>query len=74
MIDKPMSKMEDRLAASEMRDRMVRAQVEKERADSNAKILKLKALRLAKEAAESNAAPPPAPRKKKPKENPSAPR
>ena len=62
MIDKPMSKMEDRLAASEMRDRMVRAQVEKERADSNAKILKLKALRLAKEAAESNAAPPPAPR------------
>ena len=61
------SKVETRLAASEMRDRLVREQLEKERAASNAKTAKLRALRLAKEAAEPPAPPRPRGVKVKPR-------
>jgi hypothetical protein len=42
--------------ASEQRDTLVRREIEKERAASNAKTAKLRALRLAKEAADKEAA------------------
>lgn len=51
--------------ASEQRDVLVKTQLMKESAASDAKTARLKALRLAKEAEEAAAAPPPAPKKAK---------
>jgi hypothetical protein len=65
MEDTPIiSKQQARLAASDMRDKLVKDLVQKERADSIAKTAKLRALRLAKEAAEG-AAPQAVPARKK---------
>jgi hypothetical protein len=57
MEDKPppFSKMNAAMAASDLRTKMVREQIEKERAATDAKTAKLKALRLAKESAEQAA-------------------
>ncbi len=56
-------------SASEQRTKLVLAEVEKERAASDAKTIKLKALRLAKEAADrailAENPPPPKPRRKR---------
>lgn len=52
------------LTASEERDRNIKAQIEKERAQVDAKTARLKALRLAKEAADQAAAPSPVPKRK----------
>lgn len=49
------------LSASEERDRLIKEQIEKDRAAFDARTAKLRALRLAKEAADKAAAPPPAP-------------
>jgi hypothetical protein len=54
-------------SASEQRDKLVWDLIAKERADTDAKTAKLRALRLAKEAAE-----PPAPAKKVAKKKPQA--
>ncbi len=54
--------------ATEQRDALVRQLIDKERAATDAKTARLKALRLAKEAedaAAAAAAPPPAPKKKR---------
>jgi hypothetical protein len=65
----PITRAQAAFSASEQRTRLVLAEVEKERAATDAKTIKLKALRLAKEAedkaiAEQN--PPPAkPRRKR---------
>ena len=58
-------KAEDRASAADRRDRQIFADLEKSRIESDAKTLRLKALRLEKEAAEAaeRAANPPAPRK-----------
>jgi hypothetical protein len=52
-------------SASEQRDKMVWDLIAKERADTDAKTARLKALRLAKEAAEPPSPPPKKPSKKK---------
>jgi hypothetical protein len=52
-------------SASEQRDKMVWDMIAKERADTDAKTARLKALRLAKEEAERQAAPAAAPKKAK---------
>ena len=64
MDDKPHppSKVETRRAASDIRDKLVRDEVAKERAATDAKTAKLRALRLAREAEEAAATPPPAPK------------
>ena len=59
----PVSKAQVGLAASAERDRLLKEQIEKERAEFDAKTAKLKALRLAKEAADRAAAPPPLPKR-----------
>jgi hypothetical protein len=58
-------KAEDRATAGERRDRMIFAELEKTRRDTDAKTERLKALRLAKEAEDAAllAANPPAPKK-----------
>jgi len=53
------------VAASELRDRLVKEQLGKERAATDAKTARLRALRLAREAEETLASPPPRPTKKK---------
>jgi hypothetical protein len=61
----PAFKAEDRASASDRRDRQIFADLAKSRVESDAKTLRLKALRLEKEAAEAaeRAANPPAPKK-----------
>lgn len=61
MPDKPPSRAQIGQSASESRDRMVKDMIEKERLATDAKTARLKALRLARDAA----APPPPPRKTK---------
>lgn len=61
---KQQSRAQAAFSASEQRDRLVREMVEKDRAATDAKTARLRALRLAKEASE----PPPAP-KRKPKKS-----
>jgi hypothetical protein len=60
-----MFKTEDRATAGERRDRMIFADLAKNRSDTDAKTERLKALRLEKEAAEAAelAANPPPPKK-----------
>ena len=63
----PLNRAQAAFKASEQRDILVRKEIEKERAAVEAKTIRLKALRLAKEAAdkaEANAQPP-KPKKKK---------
>jgi hypothetical protein len=60
--NKPPNRAQTAFAASEVRDKMIRQQIAKERAATDAKTLKLRALRLAKEEEEraaKAAAPPP---------------
>jgi hypothetical protein len=52
----PMFKGEDRATATEMRDRQLFNDIRKERNDIDAKTVRLKALRLEKEAADAAAA------------------
>jgi uncharacterized protein YqfA (UPF0365 family) len=62
------TRAEAHFSASEQRDAMVKAEIAKERAATDAKTARLKALRLAKEAEEAAAAaanPAPAQKKKK---------
>jgi hypothetical protein len=61
----PMFKAEDRATASERRDRQIFTDLKKERTETDAKTLRLKALRMEKEAAEAAeaAANPPTPKK-----------
>jgi hypothetical protein len=54
--DQARRKAQNHFAASEQRDALVRKEIEKERAVSAAKTAKLRALRLAKEATEKEAA------------------
>ncbi|HXJ01664.1 MAG TPA: hypothetical protein VNH44_10600 [Micropepsaceae bacterium] len=54
--DQARRKAQNHFAASEQRDALVRKEIEKERATSAAKTAKLRALRLAKEASEKEAA------------------
>jgi hypothetical protein len=64
------TRAEAHFSASEQRDAMVKAEIARERAATDAKTARLKALRLAREAEEAAAradAPPPAPKKKKPR-------
>ncbi|MEO8301572.1 MAG: hypothetical protein ABI608_07255 [Rhizomicrobium sp.] len=63
----PMFKAEDRSTATERRDRQIFHDIRKERTDTDAKTIRLKALRLEKEAAEAAEAAlkPPAPKKKR---------
>jgi hypothetical protein len=63
----PMFKAEDRSTATERRDRQLFNDIRKERVDTDAKTVRLKALRLEKEAAEAAAAAlnPPAAKKKR---------
>jgi len=65
MVTKPPTNF----SASELRRRAVLDQIEKERAATDAKTARLKALRLAKEAEEKTSASqkPPAPAKRRPK-------
>jgi hypothetical protein len=49
----PQNRAQAVFTASEQRDKSVRAEIEKERAATDAKTARLKALRLAKEAAEA---------------------
>ena len=49
-IDKPPSRVALALTASEQRDKLIKAIVEKERAEADAKTLRLRALRLARDA------------------------
>jgi len=60
-------KAEDRSSATERRDRQIFNDIRKERTDTDAKTVRLKALRLEKEAADAAAAAlnPPAPKKKR---------
>lgn len=59
------------MAASDLRTQMVKDQVAKENAEFEARTIKLRALRLAKEQADRDSAPPPpAPAKKKAKRKP----
>ena len=68
MVDKPAASLFQNpqlpLSASEERDRNLKAQIAKERAQGAAKTARLKALRLAQEAANA-AAPQPKPQRKK---------
>lgn len=62
------TRAEAHFSASEQRDVMVKAEIARERAATDAKTARLKALRLAKEAEEAATAaanPAPAPKKKK---------
>jgi hypothetical protein len=61
----PAFKAEDRASASDRRDRQIFADLEKRRIESDAKTVRLKAMRLEKEAAEAAelAANPPPPKK-----------
>jgi|GEM_PF-1540103 hypothetical protein len=63
----PMFKAEDRTTATERRDKQLFNDIYKERTESDAKTVRLKALRLEKEAADAAAAAlnPPAPKKKR---------
>jgi hypothetical protein len=65
----PGSRAQTAFTASEQRDAMVRQMIDKERAATDAKTAKLRALRLAKEAEDAAAAaanpPPPKTRKRK---------
>ena len=63
----PLNRAQAAFKASEQRDILVRKEIEKERAAVEAKTIRLKALRLAKEAADKidAAAQPPKPKKKK---------
>ena len=54
--DQARRKAQNHFAASEQRDALVRKEIEKERAVSAAKTAKLRALRLAKEASDKEAA------------------
>ena len=54
--DSARRRAQNHFTASEQRDTLVRREIEKERAASNAKTAKLKALRLAKEAADKEVA------------------
>jgi hypothetical protein len=54
--DSARRRAQNHFTASEQRDTLVRREIEKERAASNAKTAKLRALRLAKEAADKEAA------------------
>ena len=54
--DQARRQAQNHFAASEQRDAQVRKEIEKERATSAAKTAKLRALRLAKEASEKEAA------------------
>ena len=54
--DQARRKAQNHFAASEQRDALVRKEIEKERAVSAAKTAKLRALRLAKEASDKDAA------------------
>jgi len=54
--DQARRKAQNHFAASEQRDALVRKEIEKERATSAAKTAKLRALRLAKEASDKEAA------------------
>ncbi len=51
---------EQAMAAADLRTKMVREQTAKENAEFEARTIKLRALRLAKEQADREAAPPPA--------------
>ena len=74
--DKARTKAQSHFTQSEQRDKLIKQEIEKERAATDAKTAKLRALRLAKEAAEKEAADKeaaekaatakPAPRKKRP--------
>jgi hypothetical protein len=59
------TRMQAGMAASELRDKLVKEQLGKERAATDAKTARLKALRLAKEAEQGPATPPPRPARKK---------
>jgi hypothetical protein len=59
------SKAEAGVAASAERDRLLKEQIRKERAEFDARTAKLRALRLAKEAADGAAAPPPVPKRRR---------
>src|SRR5258708_9725497 len=74
--DQARRKAQNHFAASEQRDALVRKEIEKERAVSAAKTAKLRALRLAKEASEKEAADrlPEEAAEVKPSKNPTAPR
>ena len=63
----PTFKAEDRATATERRDRQIFHDLRKERTDTDAKTIRLKALRLEKEAADAAAAAlnPPAVKKKR---------
>ena len=54
--DSPRKKAQTYFTQSEQRDRLMRQEIEKERSASAAKTAKLRALRLAKEAADKEAA------------------
>jgi hypothetical protein len=58
----PNSKVQAGIAASVERDRLVKELIEKQRAETDAKTARLRALRLAKEAADQAMAPPPGPK------------
>jgi hypothetical protein len=49
-IDKPSSRVALALTASEQRDKLIKEIVEKERAEADAKTVRLRALRLARDA------------------------
>jgi hypothetical protein len=67
--ENPQSRAQAVFTASEQRDRLVRTEIEKERAATDAKTARLKALRLAREAEEAAQAAarpkPPAPKRAK---------
>jgi hypothetical protein len=65
----PMFKSVDRNTSAERRDQMVHEGVAKERAETEAKTVRLKALRLEKEAADRIAAPPKPVKRAKPKQS-----
>jgi hypothetical protein len=54
--DKARTKAQSHFTQSEQRDKLIKQEIEKERAATDAKTAKLRALRLAKEAAEKEAA------------------
>jgi hypothetical protein len=66
MEEKTLSRIQAAETASDLRSRLVKQQVEAERVAADAKTAKLRALRLAKEAADLASAPPaPAPKPKR---------